>query len=145
MTNRIHPKVLKGQLDNLLHELAILDVREQGVFAQGHLLFASNTPLSRLEIEVPRLVPRRSSPIVLYGDGNEREDLALRANELLNHFGYSNVSTLEGGVRGWRKAGYELFSGINEKNFIDCSVLLPTKRNVRVRDLGKFTYFNCVI
>jgi len=113
VTNRIHPKVLKGQLDNLLHELAILDVREQGVFAQGHLLFASNTPLSRLEIEVPRLVPRRSSPIVLYGDGNEREDLALRANELLNHFGYSNVSTLEGGVRGWRKAGYELFSGIN--------------------------------
>ena len=113
MTNRIHPKVLKEQVESLPHELAILDVREQGAFALGHLLFASNAPLSRLEIEAPRLVPRRSSAVVLCDDGNESENLVLRASELLSHFGYNNVNILEGGVRDWRKCGYELFSGIN--------------------------------
>ena len=113
MTKRIHPKVLKEQVDSLPHELAILDVREQGVFAEGHLLFASNAPLSRLEIEMPRLVPRLSTQIVLCDGGDKHEDLVYRAGELLNRCGYRDVNALEGGVRGWKNGGYELFSGIN--------------------------------
>ena len=113
MINGIPPRVLKGRLDNLLGELAILDVREQGIFAENHLLFASNAPLSRLEIEVPRLVPRLSTQIVLCDSGDKNEDLAYRAGTLLNRCGYNDVNILEGGVRGWGKEGYGLFSGIN--------------------------------
>jgi len=42
-------------------ELALLDLREEGAFAaQGHLLFAVPAPLSRLELVIDGLVPRRA-------------------------------------------------------------------------------------
>ena len=107
------PTTLKEKLDSLKDELAIIDVREQGVFAQGHLLFASNVPLSRFELEFPRLVPCQTTPIVLCDDGNRQSDLALQAKELLCSFGYEFVSILKGGVQGWQNSGYELFSGVN--------------------------------
>src|SRR5579883_2309643 len=91
-------------------ELAILHMREEGVFAANHLLFASSLPLSRLELRIDALVPRRSTRIVLCDDG---DGLAHRAAARLMHFGYRNLSVLAGGVPGWAEAGYELFSGIN--------------------------------
>jgi len=51
-------------------ELALLDVREEGVFAQGHLLFAASLPLSRLELRLDALVPRRATRLVLCDDGD---------------------------------------------------------------------------
>ena len=89
-------------------ELAILDVREEGVFSKKHLLFASSLPLSRLELRIDALVPRRSSRIVLV-DGDD--GLSQRAAAKLMRFGYRNLAILDGGVEGWAKAGYELFSG----------------------------------
>ena len=52
-------------------ELALLDLREEGSFAaQGHLLFAVPAPLSRLELVIDGLVPRRATRIILVdGDG----------------------------------------------------------------------------
>ena len=40
-------------------ELALLDVREGGVFARSHLLVATNVPLSQLELRIPSLLPRK--------------------------------------------------------------------------------------
>ncbi len=45
-------------------EIALLDVREQGVHYKGHPFFASSAPLSRLELMILDLVPRRTAPIV---------------------------------------------------------------------------------
>ncbi len=42
-------------------ELAIVDLREELIFSQGHLLFARSVPLSRLELKFARLVPRRGT------------------------------------------------------------------------------------
>ncbi|NQV98938.1 MAG: rhodanese-related sulfurtransferase, partial [Rhodospirillales bacterium] len=53
-------------------ELALIDLREGGVFAKSHLLFAINCPLSRLELLIEDLVPRRDGRMVLCacaGDG----------------------------------------------------------------------------
>ncbi len=91
-------------------ELALLDVREEGVFARNHLLFATPLPLSRLELGLAALVPRRSTRIVLIDDA---DGLADRAAALMTRLGYSSLATLEGGVAGWRDAGYELFSGVH--------------------------------
>jgi rhodanese-related sulfurtransferase len=92
-------------------ELALLDVREAGQFGESHLLFATPLPYSRLEIDIARLVPRRSTRIVLCDDG------ACRAAELamkrLAALGYSDISVLEHGTRGWAAAGYSLFAGVN--------------------------------
>jgi len=91
-------------------ELALLDVREEGVFARGHLLFAAPLPLSRLELGVAALVPRYSTRIVAIDDG---DGLAERAAALLMQLGYGDVSMLAGGNAAWRSAGYELFSGVH--------------------------------
>lgn len=92
-------------------EFALLDVREQGVHCQGHPFFASALPLSRLEMMVGDLLPRRSVPLVLLDAGGE--DLAERAAAKLAGLGYSDIALLEGGCAGWKAAGGELFSGVN--------------------------------
>lgn len=92
-------------------ELALLDVREQGVHYQGHPFFACSLPLSKLELMAFDLVPRRSAPLVLLDGGTE--GLAERAAEKLRSLGYTNVDLLEGGCAAWRDAGGELFSGVN--------------------------------
>ena len=50
-------------------EIGLLDVRPEGRFAEGHPLFAASFPLGRLEAEVFDRLPRRSVPLVVYGDG----------------------------------------------------------------------------
>ena len=91
-------------------EIAILDVREEAAFADAHPLFAANLPLSRLEIEVLDRLPRRSVPIVVYDNG---EGYASRAQTRLRTLGYTNTTLLDGGLSGWRDAGYELFRDVN--------------------------------
>ena len=86
-------------------ELALLDVREQGVHYTGHPFFACSAPLSRLELMVHDLVPRRAAPVVvLDGDG---EGLAEKAGERLARMGYIDVAVLEGGCAAWRATGGE--------------------------------------
>ena len=91
-------------------ELALLDAREQGSFGARHLFYSSCLPLSHLELRARSLVPRFSTRLVLSDAG---EELAGRAAEKLEGFGYADVSVLQGGIQAWEKAGYELFSGIS--------------------------------
>ncbi|MBV8538605.1 MAG: thiosulfate sulfurtransferase [Alphaproteobacteria bacterium] len=90
-------------------EFALLDVREELIYSQSHLLHARSAPLSRLELLVPALVPRRGTRIVLCDDD---ETLSTRAAASLARYGYGHVSVLRDGVPGWAGAGYELFSGV---------------------------------
>ncbi|MDH0748137.1 rhodanese-like domain-containing protein [Pseudomonas sp. GD03842] len=91
-------------------EVALVDVREEAPFAEGHPLFAANIPLSKLELEVFSRIPRRDTAITLYDDG---EGLAQIALIRLKDLGYGNVRLLEGGLQGWRDAGGELFIDVN--------------------------------
>jgi rhodanese-related sulfurtransferase len=83
-------------------------VREQGVHYRGHPFFACSAPLSRLEMMIDDLVPRRDAPIVVLDGGDE--GLAERAASRLKELGFSSVEVLEGGCTAW---GGELFSGVN--------------------------------
>ncbi|MDP2707663.1 MAG: rhodanese-like domain-containing protein [Burkholderiales bacterium] len=101
------------QLKSMLHdgaEIAVLDVREEGVFAKRHLLLAASVPLSRLEARVPQLVPRRAVRIVICDGG---EGLAQRAAAKLTQHGYRAERVLAGGVDAWADQGYEIYSGVN--------------------------------
>jgi rhodanese-related sulfurtransferase len=91
-------------------ELAPVDLREELTFSQNHLLWARNVPLSRLELRFARLVPRRTTRIVLCDDD---DGLAARAAAILSRAGYTDISYLEGGVAGWEKAGFVTFSGVH--------------------------------
>jgi len=91
-------------------ELALVDVREELIFSQRHLLLARSIPLSRFELKFAQLVPRRSTRTVLCDDG---DGAAGRAATILQRNGYSDLAILDGGVDAWAAAGYELFSGVN--------------------------------
>lgn len=93
-------------------EFALIDVREQGAFSQAHLLFAVCVPLSRLELLIGDLVPRKGTSIVVVS-GSEGDGLAGRAGRRLAELGYRHVVALAGGVAGWQSAGFEVFSGVN--------------------------------
>ena len=91
-------------------EIAFLDVREEDPHAQEHPLFAANVPLSRIEIDAYGKLPRKNVPIVTLDDGEGDAELA--AQRLIS-LGYTDVSTFEGGVPGWKKSGGELFRDVN--------------------------------
>lgn len=91
-------------------EIALLDVREEDAFAQGHPLFAAQIPLRRIDLEALWRIPRVDTPIVVYDDG---EGYAEEAIYRLAALGFINVSLLEGGLKAWRDAGYELFEDVN--------------------------------
>lgn len=105
----ISPQALKAALRDG-QEITVLDVRETGVFARGHLLFAASAPLWRLQVLIDRLVPRRDTRVVLV---DADETLAHDAAAKLVRLGWRNVSVLTGGTEGWAAAGFELFSGTN--------------------------------
>ncbi|MEM7093330.1 MAG: rhodanese-like domain-containing protein [Actinomycetota bacterium] len=96
-------------------ELALLDAREQGVFFRSHLFHAACLPLSTLELEIERLVPRRSAPIVWCdgGQGDTETGMAWRAARRSIELGYSDVAVLDGGTAAWARDGGELYSGVN--------------------------------
>lgn len=91
-------------------ELALIDVREEAAYAEGHPLFAVNIPLSKLEIEILNRVPRFDTAVTVYDNG---EGLATLAAERLTALGYSDVALLEQGLKGWQQAGGELFIDVN--------------------------------
>ena len=69
-------------------ELALIDLREELIFSQNHLLWARNVPLSRLELRFARLVPRKTTRIVLCDDD---DGLVARAAAVLARAGYSDI------------------------------------------------------
>lgn len=91
-------------------EIALLDVREAGQFGEGHPFFAIPAAYSQLENEVPRLVPRRDTRIVLLDAG---DGVAERAAHRLAALRYTHLQVLEGGAPAWAAAGYVLFQGVN--------------------------------
>ena len=92
------------------HEIAFLDVREEGPHAEEHPLFAANLPLSRIEYDAHAKLPRRDVPIVTIDEGEGFAELAARR---LMALGYTDVSIFQGGIRGWDAAGGELFRDVN--------------------------------
>ena len=109
MTTAISPAELRGMFDDG-GELALIDVREELIYSQGHLLLARSAPLSWLELKCAQLVPRRTTRIVLCDDDT---GLAERAAKVLARNGYTDLRILAGGVTAWAKAGFELFTGVN--------------------------------
>ena len=102
------PSLTPAQIRSALllrEEIALLDIRHEAAFATGHPLFAANMAADRIALEAEARLPRKDVPIVIYDAG---EGLVAQAADRLRALGYSNVRQLDGGVEGWRLAGYEL-------------------------------------
>jgi len=106
---RIDAQTLKRWLHNG-GEIALLDAREEVPFDASHLLMAACLPLSRLELLMDDMVPRRTARVVWCDNG---EGLADQAASRMQAFGYTNLSVLHGGIAAWQAAGYRLYSGVH--------------------------------
>jgi rhodanese-related sulfurtransferase len=81
---------------------ALVDVREESEWARGHLPNAVHLGKGIIERDVELRFPDKSAEIVLYCGGGFRS--ALSADNL-QKMGYTNVSSMDGGWRGWVEAG----------------------------------------
>lgn len=98
---------VKAKLDR--HQrLHLIDVREDHEFSKDHIKGAQHLGKGILERDIETLIPDRQAEIVLYCGGGYRSVLAADA---LQRMGYTNVTSMDGGIRAWREAGYPLESG----------------------------------
>jgi rhodanese-related sulfurtransferase len=94
----------------LREEIALLDLRHEAAYATGHPLFAANMAASRITLEAEIRLPRKDVPIVVFDAG---EGLVAEAADRFAALGYTDIRQLEGGLEGWRKAGFEIFIDVN--------------------------------
>ncbi len=82
-----------------------LDVREDHEFAKDHAKGARHLGKGIIERDVETLIPNKDEAILLYCGGGYRSVLAA---DVLQHMGYTNVRSMDGGITGWREAGYPM-------------------------------------
>jgi rhodanese-related sulfurtransferase len=97
---------VKARLDRG-EKLQLVDVREESEYTRDHLPGAVHLGKGIIERDVEQRFPDTGAEIVLYCGGGFRSALAA---DNLQKMGYTNVISMDGGVRGWRDRGYPLTS-----------------------------------
>ena len=88
--------------------LVLVDVREDREFAVDHVPGALHIGRGVLERDAEEKLADKHAEILLYCGGGFRSALAA---ESLGKMGYTNVVSVDGGIRAWREAGYPLVKG----------------------------------
>ena len=86
-------------------KFVLVDVREESEYAKDHLPGAIHLGKGVIERDIEERVPELNTPIVLYCGGGYRSALAA---DNLQKMGYTNVLSMDGGIRGWREKHYPL-------------------------------------
>ena len=98
---------VKARLDRG-DKFVLVDVREESEFAKDHLPSAIHLGKGIIERDIEERIPDHNAPLVLYCGGGFRS--ALAADNLLK-MGYTNVISMDGGIRDWRERGFPLTKG----------------------------------
>ncbi len=83
----------------------LIDVREESEFAKDHLPGAVSLGKGIIERDIEQRVPDVNTEVVLYCGGGFRSALAA---DNLQKMGYTQVISMDGGIREWREKGYPL-------------------------------------
>jgi rhodanese-related sulfurtransferase len=95
---------IKSRLDRG-DKFLLVDVREDNEYAKDHLPTAVHMGRGIIERDVEQKVPDLATEMVLYCGGGFRSALAA---DNLQKMGYTNVISMDGGIREWREKGYPL-------------------------------------
>jgi rhodanese-related sulfurtransferase len=98
---------VKAKLDRG-EKFLLIDVREESEYAADHLPGAIHLGKGIIERDVEDRVPNPDTPMVLYCGGGFRSALAA---DNLQKMGYTQVLSMDGGIRGWREEGLPLTKG----------------------------------
>ncbi len=88
-------------------QFLLVDVREESEYAKDHLPGAVHLGKGIIERDIEERVPELSTPLILYCGGGYRSALAA---DNLQKMGYTNVLSMDGGIRGWREKLFPLIS-----------------------------------
>jgi rhodanese-related sulfurtransferase len=97
---------VKARLDRG-DKFVLVDVREESEYAKDHLPGAIHLGKGIIERDIEERVPELNTPVVLYCGGGYRSALAA---DNLQKMGYTNVLSMDGGIRGWREKHLPLTS-----------------------------------
>ena len=98
---------VKAKLDRK-EKLLLIDVREDNEWNKDHLPNAIHLGKGIIERDIEQQAPDSSAPMILYCGGGFRSALAA---DKLQQMGYTNVVSMDGGIRDWREKGYPLTTG----------------------------------
>jgi len=98
---------VKARLDRG-EKFSLIDVREESEWAKDHLPGAIHLGKGIIERDIEQRVPDLNAAMVLYCGGGFRSALAA---DNLQKMGYTNVISMDGGIRGWREKGFPLTTG----------------------------------
>jgi rhodanese-related sulfurtransferase len=83
----------------------LVDVREESEYAKDHLPTAVHLGKGIIERDIEAHAPNTDTPMILYCGGGFRSALAA---DNLQKMGYTNVISMDGGIREWREKRYPL-------------------------------------
>lgn len=95
---------IKQRLDGG-EKFMLVDVREESEYAKDHLPGAVHLGKGIIERDIEARVSDPKTELVLYCGGGFRSALAA---DNLQKMGYTNVISMDGGVREWREKNYPL-------------------------------------
>ncbi|TMQ33133.1 MAG: sulfurtransferase [Planctomycetota bacterium] len=98
---------VKAKLDGG-EKFNLVDVREESEWAKDHVAGATYMGKGVIERDIEERLPDKKSEIVLYCGGGFRSALVA---DNLQKMGYTNVFSMDGGIRDWRERKYPLTSG----------------------------------
>ncbi len=97
-------QAVKAMLDTE-RRFYLVDVREDNEWNAGHLPRAIHLGKGIIERDIETAIPDLDAEVVLYCGGGYRSALAA---DHLQQMGYTNVWSMDGGIRGWLEAGYPM-------------------------------------
>ena len=89
------------QAKNEGESFTLIDVREESEFAAGRIPGAIHVSKGVIERDIESVIPDQDERLILYCGGGYRSAIAA---ESLVAMGYTNVTSMDGGWRGWRDA-----------------------------------------
>lgn len=96
---------LNAQIAGRRNDIVVLDVREKDAFAAGHIPTARHLPRGQLELRVNEEFPDPTLRIVAYCEFGKISTLAAAT---LRELGFLRASALDGGMKAWREAGFDV-------------------------------------
>lgn len=82
-------------------EAQLIDVREESEWKMERVPNATHLSRGTIELDIEETVPDTNAPIICYCGGGGRSSLAA---ESLKRMGYTNVRSLDGGLKAWKAA-----------------------------------------
>jgi rhodanese-related sulfurtransferase len=108
LVTEVKTRVREITIDEVRSKLAraepfeLVDVREDGEWAAGHIRGARHLGRGILERDIEKAIPNNHAEIVLYCGGGFRSALAA---DNLRQMGYTRVLSMAGGFRDWLATG----------------------------------------